>query len=225
MAGRIPKYDMNHICHYLPYYIQYAFDELRTGTDKVVAQRRKEYESIARDDVPDLVAVEGNNIRRSLAIHALGSMMRAVYGEEDSSWIRQGVENYFLAQDNVLQQQVHKFAACCWHTGLSQMLDESKYTAFSGTFGATTMRSLSTAGRIMFTLARPNPSGRWVGGEDTVTIIGEDGDKTGMRMGIQSVYCDFSTACTLINDVVANWPDSQEKLVKVYKHDRKVSIG
>jgi hypothetical protein len=226
LSGHIGKYDGGTmIGHYLPLYLQDAFDHLRNGQERRIVTYRKEYESITANEVPNLVAVGGNNARRSLAVQSLGYLLCEIYGEDRGFWVRTELEKYCYAQDEVLNQKVHAFVVVVYRKNLADMLDKAETTAFSGTFGKTTLRSLGTAGRLMFTFARPNTDSLWSSNEDQISIVGEDGEKEGVRFGVQSVYCDFTTACALIDDVVKHWPADLKTLQKTYLPDRKLAIA
>jgi len=225
MSGRINAHESSAmIGHFLPIYAQDAFDFVRTTPDPQFVKYREEYESITDGDVPSLVDISGNNVRRHLAVHGFGRILRQIY-DADGAWIERGFERYCYAQDEVLKQKVHAFVVGAYRTNLVEMLDKAVSTTFSGTFGKTTLRSISTAGRILMTFARSNPNSAWHMKEDQISIIGEEGDKEGLRFGVQSVYADFPTACALIDDVITHWPQDIASLLKAYQPDRKVALA
>lgn len=219
--GRIPEYEYTGIYHYLPLYIQDAFDALRTSNEPWIFGYREEYlKASKRDHVPDLVNISFGGVDRALMIQSLGQMLWDITGHD---FLRQNTEKYFGAQDQVLEQVIHEFITKVYRTGMRDILAESRSAGFSGTFGSVTLRSLYTAGRIMFTFSRENSNNPF--GEDSVSIVGEQGEKEGVRFGTQSVHAEFFTAVTLLREVISRWPGDHAEQEEIYRPDPKISIG
>ncbi|MBT6691517.1 hypothetical protein HOB10_04260 [Candidatus Parcubacteria bacterium] len=219
------------ISHYLPRILADAWELFRHDDHSVVAKCRQDYlEAIERgnDEVVDLLDVQFQAVEKALTISTLARLIESAI-ERDMEYrsmganVRHNIESYFFAETTVLSKAWDCFLRQVYENGLLKVIDASDKCGMSGQFGNVAMRSLVSAGRIVFTLVKVE--GAREGLEESITFIGEDGDKKGYRFGIQSVHCDFLTAMSLIDEVIRNWPSSPEAQSKIFTDNANVSIA
>ena len=147
------KYDFYQIEPHLPQLAVDAFDALRTGTDEDTVRFRKDYESETGREVPNVTDLGASYIldQCSAVQTTLGFMLRDVTGHE---WVARDIDAYCNAQMHLLQQTFDKFLRLVYRKGLHELIDKSARTGMSGRFGEVELRTLTTAGRIMFTFAK-----------------------------------------------------------------------
>jgi hypothetical protein len=153
-----------------------------------------------------------------MTISIVSGLMGKVTGDK---WVEQEVSSYFLAQDRVLDQELHGFIRGVYRQGLVELHNRSKSRGMSGIFSLTHLRGFTTAGRIMLTFARISNEGI---DTNSVSFVGDESDEYGFRFGTQSVYAPLEIASSMIRDVVDNWPSDPKERAIVYKSDKNVSI-
>lgn len=217
--GRISDHEFSGIWHHLPTYVREVFDRLRSGQDRDSTYFREMYvRSTLRENIPDLVEIAFGGPERAVTIVSLAHLLERITGQK---WLKDEIESYFMAQDTVLAQVFDEFCFRVYRNGLTDRIDESKKAGMSGQFGTVSLRTFVTAGRIMFTFARKVEGQDH---EDSVSFVGEDGEREGVRAGQQSVYCDLGTACGLIREVMDHWPNDVDDQRKIFKDDDEVSL-
>ncbi len=195
------KYDFWRIEPFLPELMVDAFEQLRTGTSDEIVLFRHEYETEVGHEVPNITDLGASNIldQGSAVQTTLGFMLRETTGLD---LVEQMIDAYCNAQKYVLQQTFDKFLRLVYRCGLGEMIDKCTKSGMSGKFGETELRTLITAGRIMFTFARRidkdkgsyyKKDGELYCNEWSVSFVGEDGDPLCLGAGIQSVHADFGT--------------------------------
>lgn len=204
-AGEIPEYGpMSGLTFnsYLAKYLDDAWEYLRTSDKAGAVEFRKMFKKELERDVPDLHDISGG-VDRTLTIANLGSLMEKIIGTE---WAKQWVEEYFFAQDHVLAVHFQKFVRKVYNDGMREQIDASRSSGMSGTFGKVELRTFVSAGRILMTFACK--VGVLASKEETITFIGEEGEKQGKRFGIQSVHTNLVNALQMIDAVIYHWPKS-----------------
>lgn len=227
------KYDFWDIEPHLPQLMVDAFEELRTGIDTATVGFRKEYEVETGHDVPNITDLGASDVldRASAVQTTLGFMLREITGQD---WVESKIDTYCNAQSYVLQQAFDKFLRLVYRRGLCEVAEKCGVRGMSGRFSETDLRTYIMAGRIMFTFARridKSKDSYYKKGKDlfcnewSVSFVGEDGDSLCLSAGIASVGCDFLIALKMIEDVITHWPVNQDKQIKLFKADTKVSMG
>ena len=220
------------ISHYLPRILADAWELFRHDAHPIVAECRQNYlDAIERGDeeVVDLLDIQFQAVEKALTINTLACLMSdaierdPMYQRGLGTHIRHDIEAYFSAELTVLSKAWDRFLRQVYEGGLLRVIDASDKCGMSGQFGNVELRSLVSAGRIMFTLVKVE--GGRQGLEESITFIGEDGDKKGYRFGIQSVHCDLITALSLINELLAKWPSDPARQAEVFTDNANVSIG
>jgi len=238
--SNIPEYEHSGIYHFLPMYIARAVDLFRTSNDPKAVEYRAEYnKEMERDtEIPSLTEIEFGGINRALLNQTLSMSLAKFLEGGNSAWLEKTLEGYFTAQDTVVMQMIHRFDAEVYQSGLFEVIQKCTASGMSGTFGQTSLRSMVTAGRVMFTLARRiegetvyrDQEGKEIERlpyrEVSVSFVGQDGKeyKYEARFGIQSMHTDLATTLSLFSDVFANWPKEVKEQKKVYKADKAVGM-
>ncbi|MFA5124804.1 MAG: hypothetical protein WC473_03195 [Patescibacteria group bacterium] len=226
------KYDFWDIDHYLPELMVDAFEQLRTGTDEETARFRSEYEKDAEHEVPNITDLGvTDTLHQCFAVQTtLGFLLKDVM---ENDWIEHHIETYCNAQLHVLQQTFDKFTRLVYRRGLGEIIEKCPKSGMSGKFGDVELRTFITAGRIMFTFAKPIDKSKksyYKDGDKTycnewsVSFIGEDGDPLLLSAGMQSIGADFRTALNLIEEVIKNWPSAPKQQKRIYKASPNVSL-
>lgn len=236
----IPEYEFNGIFHSLPKHVVRAVDILRTSKDPKIEAFRKSYsEEMERDEkVPSLTDVTFSGLARTeLCITLSRDLSKLLLGQDCGVWIEKDLYAYFTAQDSVVRQMIHRFDAEVYQDGLFEVIQKCPASGMSGTFGQTSLRSIVTIGRVMFTLARRIDGGETVYRdhedkeieqlcrETRVNFVGgKKSDKHEAYFGIQSMNADLVTTVGMFGDVFANWPKDKEGQKRVYHADEGVSM-
>lgn len=236
----VPEFEHTGIYHFLPMYIARAVDLFRTSNDPKAAECRAEYnKEMERDtEIPSLTEIEFGGINRALLNQTLSMSLAKFLEGENSAWLEKTLEGYFTAQDTVVMQMIHRFDAEVYQGGLFEVIQNCTASGMSGTFGQTSLRSMVTAGRVMFTLARridgetvycdheSKEIERLPYREVSVSFVGQDGKeyKFEARFGIQSMHADLATILSLFGDMFASWPKDKKEQKKVYKADKEVGM-
>lgn len=229
------KYDFYRIEPYLPQLAVDAFEHLRTGTDEETKRFRDDYETETGHEVPNVIDLGASRVLdQGFAVQTtLGFMLREVTGAE--VWLEKDIDAYCNAQKYVLQQTFDKFLRLIWRRGMFEIVDKCDKRGMIGKFGETELRTYIMAGRVMFTFARrkKGETGVYLGGklvktlpyqEDSVSFVGEDGDRLGLSAGLQSVDTDLRTCVDMIEDVIKRWPSAEKEQRKAHKASANVSI-
>ncbi len=210
-------FEFTRILVHLPELLNRAFTLLRESDLPEVRSRRKSYlEAVEKDQVPVLTDVT-EGLDRILAILSLGSLMKDVTGE---SFVERRIEAYFMAQDMLLMHGFNEFAYRVYLNGLSDIIDKSRRKGMSGTFSSTTLRSYVIAGRIMFSFSQKNGEGN----EKSVSFVGEEDEKDGVRFGMQALYCTLEEALHMMSEVVSGWSSTPQERQLAYVDNDNVSI-
>ena len=219
------------ITHYLPRILADAWEHFRHGEENSVAICRKDYlEELGRGDeeIVDLLDIQFQAVEKALTISTLARMMKSIIGR-DPRYQRLGdhvshqIEAYFFAETAMLSKIWDRVLREVYDRGLRDVIDASDKCGMSGQFGNVELRSMVYAGRIVFTLAKIE--GGREGLEESITFIGEDGDKPGYRFGIQSIHCDFMTAMSLINELLVKWPSDPTLQAEMFTDNANIGIG
>jgi hypothetical protein len=220
------KYEHWEIDHHLPELLVAAFETLRTGNEKWVVYHRKMYEQDAGYKVPNITDLSGDGMRvmlnRSSAVQTIGFLLKDILGE---GWIQNEIDKYCNAQVYVLNQTFDKFLRLVYWRGLEQIVGRCMRAGMSGKFGETNLRTLVTAGRIMFTFARSKNGDEDANNEWSVSFVGEEGDPLCLSSGLQSTCADFRTSLDLIEEVIKNWPENPQDQENIFRVDDKVGLG
>lgn len=222
------------ITHYLPRILADAWECFRCDDHPMVMECRQEYlKDLERDPnnpIVDVLDIQFNIVEKALTISDLARIPSEAiksFGGRYKNWalgIRHDIDAYFNAETTVLSKIWDRFLRQVYEQGLLRVIDESEVSAgMSGRFGNVELRSLITAGRIMFTLAKIEGGREEL--EESITFIGEEGDKKGYRFGIQSIHCDFITAMDMINQVIANWPSEPAEQAKIFTDNTDIGFG
>lgn len=236
----VPEFEHTGIYHFLPMYIARAVDLFRASNDPKAVEYRAEYnKEMERDtEIPSLTEIEFGGINRALLNQTLSMSLAKFLEGENSAWLEKTLGGYFMAQDTVVVQMIHRFDAEVYQGGLFEVIQNCTASGMSGTFGQTSLRSMVTAGRVMFTLARRidgetvyrDHEGKEIERlpyrEVSVSFVGQDGKeyKYEARFGIQSMHTDLATTLSLFSDVFTNWPKDKKDQKKVYKADKDVGM-
>lgn len=209
------RFDFWRIDAHLPQIIADAFEEFRTSAEEWVIVHRRAYEVNTEHHVPDLTNV-GDGIDRALVVQSLQYLFKEALGND---WIAPQLDAYLNAESYVLQKSFDKFLRHVYRKGLYELITHDTKRGMDGQFGKTQLRTFVTAGRIMFTFARPGKKD-----EISVSFVAEDGDPDGYSAGTQSVFATLSEAIAMIEDVIANWPSDQSEQAAVFNANEAVTI-
>lgn len=207
------------IVHYLPRLMVEALENLRTGQDSITQTFRIAYRAECEiEEFPDVKEVNGSFERT----HLILNVSRIIEEVTENKWLEEHIVGYLRAQDYVLDQALREFNVRVYRQGLHKLTKENKTAGMSGNFGNTTLRTFYTAGRLMLTFARTSEKNPKY--EDAVSFVADYDDPTGLRTGLQSVYCTFETAVSMIQEVTNNWPAEISEQSRIYHSDIKVGI-
>ncbi len=210
------------IDHYLPELVVAAVEYLRMGKGDLARRYRRQWEAEVGEKMPNITDLgESHILRQNQLIMNIGHLLGKMTGNE---WVESQINNYCNAQEHVLQQTFDKFLRKVYWRGLYKVVDDCNKKGMKGKFGGTELRTYVMAGRIMFTFARKNPKSMWEGGEDNVSFVGEDGDPLALGAGAQSVYADLPTALSMIEEVIAHWPDNRAEQKRIFRGNQRVMM-
>ncbi|MES2213526.1 MAG: hypothetical protein V4473_01635 [Patescibacteria group bacterium] len=204
------KYDFYQIEHFLPQLAVDAWEAMRTGTDEVALLYRQRYEQSTSRLPVNLMELGENILQQASGITVIRYVLSAVVGER---WIEDKVDAYCHAQSTALQGMFDKFLRLVYGRGLFEVIQASKSSGMNGRFGSTDLRTWVSAGRTMFTFARPKKKGD----EVSVSFVAGDDDALALEAGIQSVEANLPTAFSMIEDVIARWPNTREKQEAIFR--------
>lgn len=204
------EFDFYQLDPYLPQLAGDAWEAMRTGNDKFTTKVRKQYEEEVEHGMSNLFELGGNIVDQVLSTKMVGYILSAVIEDE---WIQTEVDSYFGAQRRAVEGAFDKFLRDVYRKGLFEIIDQSRSTGMTGQYGSTKLRTWTSAGRIMFTFARPKKQGI----EVSVSFLAQDRDALALEAGLQSVEANLSTAMAMIADVIARWPKDAEQQKLVHK--------
>lgn len=202
------KYDFWDLEAYLPQLILDGFMDLLVSDDPVTATIREQLEG---DD--HLMLGDPSRIG---AIPSMDQVIwvQSIVGMLDGAGVheatRNKVEALFMAEIRMVELAFRRFVRDVFASGLFEVINGGTTSGMSGTFQdrgdtPTTLRTLMTAGRTMFTFACGVGSH-----EETITFVGTEDDPLLLGAGLQSVQTDLATALKMFDTVRTCWPaDSQ----------------
>ncbi len=209
------------ILPHLPEIIVEAVQHLREGQDVETIRFRTSYlNEVQANEVPNLTDIAFGGVRRVLTIEHLAGMMPKLTGND---FTEHQLKAYLHAQDNMLDHSLREFIRQVYRRGMYQLTHECDDSGMGGQFGTTELRTFYTAGHLMLTFARPNQD--MPDGEESVSYVADYEDPTGLRSGVQSVFTSVFTAIEMINEVIANWPQTLEEQAKAYSSNSGVRIA
>ncbi len=210
------KYDFYYLTPYLPQIIGDAFEEFRTSEEEWIAIHRAEFERETRHPVPNLTTIgDGDNVFRSIEIGALANLFRDI---TEMPHVETAITSYLNAEMSTLQLYIDKFLRHVYRKGLYDLVKDAG-GGMGGRFGEVELRCFISAGRAMFTFARPIDDN-----EISVTFIAEDGDPNAYSAGIQSVFATLPECIAMIEEVIAHWPTDGDEQARVFTHSDSVML-
>jgi len=102
-------------------------------------------------------------------------------------------------QFEVLSQAVRDFAANVWEKGLADQVEKNPHRGMEGTFGAGSLLTFTTAGRVLLSFTSPKYS---------VTALAADKSRPS-RMGLHGIESSIPRALELIRECSAAWQEGR----------------
>lgn len=216
------EHEYTGILIYLDSYIADAMAELRTSRELDIVRFRERYlEEVGYSEFPNLTEVSFGSTERVLLIGMVSRLVAQMSGWPGAE---SQIEAYFKAKDTVIEQTLDEFLHRVYRRGLAKVIDNCKHRGMSGKFGNTELRSYVMAGRLELTFTRSTPVGVGLD-EYSISFMGEEGDESAKRFGIQSIYAPFFEAIQMIEEVISNWPKFPPEQAKVFTSQDSVKLA
>lgn len=202
------RYDFWDLEAYLPQLMLDGFMDLLVSDDPVTAAIREQLEEEALLMLGDASRIGAISVTdQVLWVQSIDGMLRGA-GVHEATCNK--VEMLFMAEVRMVELAFRRFVQDVFTSGLFEVINEGTTAGMSGTFGVgpdmpTTLRTFTTAGRLMFTFASDVGSH-----EESITFVGTDDDPLLLGAGLQSVQTDLATALKMIDTVRTCWPMNSE---------------
>lgn len=209
------KFRYNSILQYFNKLMYEALEHFRQGDDSITTIYRTEYlNEIELSEVSNAFDISYGGMYRGPFIFSIESIIEKVLDQR----IKIEFSAYMWAQDNVLSQKLQEFNLKVYRKGLFKLFNQCSCSAMSGEFGSTKLMTFMTAGRVLMTFLRKDS-------DLSVSFVATDEDPLGIRTGVQSVYATFIESLQLIQDVIDNWPDDEDRQREIFQADESIFIG